>query len=704
MPKRPTRWSIVLGLALAVVPAASLRLRASEPARPPDTRREPVVETLHGVEVADPYGWLEDQASPPTRAWIDAENAYTDSVLGSRPGKEGIQRRLAELIKIDTVTVPFVRGGRYFFSKRRADQDLFVLHVRKGPRAADEVLLDPHRLSSDHTVSVSFEDVSVDGRVVAYGVRNGGEDEVTIRLLDVDTRQDLPDVLPRARYSGAALAADKTALYYSRLTPEGPRVFRHAMGSDTARDEEIFGKGYGPEKIIAVGVSDDGRWLLVEVHHGAAAKKVEVYVKDLRKKEPFVAVVNDLEANFSTAVAGDRMYLLTNWKAPHFRVMAADLADPRRERWKEVIPEGRSVIAAVAAAGGRLLVRRLEDVQPRLRVHDADGRAVRDVELPAIGSVGGVSGDWSQDEAFFSFSSLAQPLTIYRYDVPTGKSDVWARLSVPVRSDDVEIQQVWYASKDGTKIPMFVAHRKGIRLDGTNPTLLTGYGGFNLSQLPGFSARAAFWIESGGVYALPSLRGGGEFGEAWHEAGMLDKKQNVFDDFIAAAEWLVARGYTSPSRLAISGGSNGGLLVGAALTQRPELFRAVVCAYPLLDMLRYHRFLVASYWVPEYGSAADAAQFPVLRAYSPYHRVKPGERYPAVLFITGDGDTRVAPLHARKMAALLQASTGSDRPVLLHYDTKAGHSGGLPATKVIEDLTNEMLFLFGQLGMTPPVP
>ena len=689
-----------LGLSLALASGAALALGATEPSKPPDTRREPVVDTFHGVDIADPYRWLEDQDAAATREWIAAENAYTDAVLAPLPGRDLIRRRLTELIKIDTVSVPLVRGGRTFFSKRKADQDLFVLYVRPRAGAPDEVLLDPHGLSADHSVSVGFEDVSLDGRLLAYDTRNGGQDEVEIRFMDVDTRRDLPDTLPRARYSGVALSGDKSAVYYSRLTEAGPRVFRHAMGTEGGRDEEIFGKGYGPEKIIGVGVSDDGHWLVIEVHHGSAAKKVEVYVQDLRKRGPIVTVVNDLEASFGTAVGGERLHLLTNWNAPKFRVMAVDLADPRRERWKEVVAEGESVLTDVSTVAGRLFVRRLENVQPRLRIHEADGRPVRDVELPSIGAVSGVKGDWAQNEAFFSFSSLAQPPTIYRYDVAAGRSDVWARLAVPIRPDPVEIEQVWYASKDGTKVPMFVAHRKGIPLDGTHPTLLTGYGGFNLSQLPAFSARATFWIENGGVFALPNLRGGGEFGEAWHLAGMLDRKQNVFDDFIAAAEWLIAHKYTSPARLAISGGSNGGLLVGAAMTQRPDLFRAVVCSYPLLDMLRYHRFLVARYWVPEYGSADDTAQFPVLRAYSPYHHVRPGERYPAVLFITGDGDTRVAPLHARKMAALLQAN-GSDRPVLLHYDTKAGHSGGLPASKVIEDLTSEMLFLSWQLGMAP---
>jgi prolyl oligopeptidase len=366
-----------------------------------------------------------------------------------------------------------------------------------------------------------------------------------------------------------------------------------------------------------------------------------------------------------------------------------------------VVPEGKSVISGLSLAGGQVFVSRLEDVQPKIQSYTPDGKLARDVVLPGIGSTSGIAGDWALDEAFFSFSSFAQPQTIYRYRVATGKPEVWARLAVPVKPDAVEVRQVFFNSKDGTRVPMFVAHRKGLSLDGKRPTLLTAYGGFNQAQLPAFSARAAFWIENGGVYALANLRGGGEYGEAWHHAGMLEKKQNVFDDFIAAAEWLIANKYASRDTLAISGGSNGGLLVGAAMTQRPELFRAVVCSYPLLDMLRYHQFFVARYWVPEYGSADDPAQFQALRAYSPYHHVQKGVRYPAVLFISGDGDTRVAPLHARKMAALMQATTGSpaDRPVLLHYDTKAGHSGGLPASKQIEDLTQEMRFLFWQLGV-----
>ncbi|MFN2567100.1 MAG: prolyl oligopeptidase family protein [Gemmatimonadaceae bacterium] len=694
---------------LAVLATAPALLPAQQPAqqavrRPtvPESRRDSVVDSLHGVAIADPYRWLEEQDAPGTRAWIDRQNAYTDSVLGAIPGRERIERRLTELFRVDQVSVPFATGGRYFFSKRAADQDLSVLYVRRGRDGKDGVLVDPHSMSPDHTVSVNFMNVTPDGKLVAYAVRRGGEDEVSVRLLDVDSHQLLPDSLPRARYSGMSITPDRKHVYYSRLLRDGPRVFRHTIGADPTADVKIFGDGYGPEKIIGAGVTDDGRWLRISVSHGSAAKKTEIYVKDLARDGPIVPVVNDIEATFGGPIVGDRLFMVTNWNAPNNRVLAVDLRNPARAAWKEIVPEGKSPIAGVSPVGGRLFVDRIENVQTRVTIHDTTGRQTGELELPGIGAVGGVSGRWENPEAFFAFSSLAQPTTIYRYDVPTGRREVWAKLNVPVSRDNVEIKQVWYTSKDGTRVPMFVAHRTGLALDGSNATLLTGYGGFRSSQIPGFSQRAAFWIENGGVFALPNLRGGGEFGEAWHQAGMLDKKQNVFDDFIAAAEWLVANRYTSPPKLAISGGSNGGLLVGAAITQRPDLFRAAVITYPLLDMVRYHKFLVAGYWVPEYGSADSPEQFRYIHGYSPYHRVKPGTRYPAVLLVTGDADTRVAPLHARKMTALLQASTGSDpaeRPVILRYHTKAGHSGGLPVRQTVQNMADEMQFLFWQLGV-----
>jgi prolyl oligopeptidase len=699
MEPRPTFPSgVSLLRASAVVLWAAAAAVAADAPSPPATRTAEVVDTLHGVAVPDPYRWLEDQQAPEVRAWIDAQNAYTASVLDRRPGRDRIERRITELIKIETVSVPTVRGGRAYFTKRRADQEQAVLYVQKGD-APPEVLVDPQEISPDHSASVALLDVSPDGRLAAYGIRQGGQDELDVRVVDAQTRRTV-DSLPKARYSGLSITADDHGLYYSRQTREGPRVLRHRIGG-TQADEELFGKGYGPEKIIGADTSRDGRYLIVTVLHGSAARKSELYVQDLVKGTPLRPIVTDLDALFSGRIGGDTLFLRTNWNAPNYRVLAVDLRDPAREKWREVVPEGKSVISGLSAAGGQIFVSRLEDVQARVQSYTPDGKPVREVPRPGLGNMGGMAGDWDADEAFFTFSSFAQPQVIYRYSVSTGRTDVWARQSVPLKAEDVELRQVFYASKDGTRVPMFVGHRKGLPLDGRRPTLLTGYGGFNLAELPSFSPRAAFWIDSGGVFAVANLRGGNEYGEAWHRAGMLDKKQNVFDDFIAAAQWLIDNHYASPETLAITGRSNGGLLVGAALAQRPDLFRAVVCGYPLLDMVRYHLFFVAGYWVPEYGSSDDAAQFAVLRAYSPYHNLKSGVRYPGVLFTTGDGDTRVAPLHARKMTARMQAVTGSppDRPILLHYDTQAGHSAGVPASKQIEELSLEMRFLLWQLGV-----
>jgi prolyl oligopeptidase len=675
---------------------------------PPETRREAVKETVQGTEIVDPYRWLEDQTAPATRAWIDAQNAYTKSVLGGLPGRPALEKRLGELLKVDVIGIPTERRGTYFFSRRLADKDLPILFVRRGLRGKDEVLVDPLPLSADHSTSVSFADISQDGALVAYAVRQGGEDEVMVKLLEVGSRKELPDVLPQARYAGVGLTRDKKAIYYSKQTAEGPRVFRHRMGADPASDEKLFGDGYGPDKIISVGLSDDGRYLLIAVFHGSAASQTEVYFQDIESGGPITTVVNDVKARFFPSIAGDRMFLHTNWEAANGRVLSVDLKSPARAGWKTIVPEGRFAIQDASVAGERLFVRYLENVLPRVRIFDADGKPAGEISLPSIGSVGNVSGEWGKSEAFFTYQSFVVPTTIYRYDTATGARSVWARTEVPIESDRYEVAQVRYPSKDGTEIPMFLVHRKGLKRDGTSPALLTGYGGFTVSQTPAFSARAALWVERGGVYAVANLRGGSEFGEEWHKAGMLERKQNVFDDFIAAAQWLIDRKYTSSDKLAISGGSNGGLLVGAALTQRPELFGAVVCSYPLLDMVRYHKFLVAGYWVPEYGSSDSSEQFPYLYAYSPYHRVRAGTAYPAVLFITGDADTRVAPLHARKMTALLQADSADQeqRPILLHYDTKAGHSRGLntPVGKQIEDLTTELTFLFWQLGMLEQKP
>jgi prolyl oligopeptidase len=662
----------------------------------PETRRTAVVDTLHGVPVSDDYRWLEDQQSPDTRAWIDAQNVHTQSVLGALPGRTALQQRLNELLRVDAVSEPIERGGRYFFMRRAADQQLFVIYMREGAAGVDRKLIDPHGMSPDQRTSVALMGVTADGGVVTYSVRQGGEDEMEVRFFDVATGQDLEYRLPRARYFGAEMTPDRKAVYYSRYDSAGPRIRYHAMGSDPASDETIFGEGLGPDKIAASALTEDGHWLGIVVFHGAAADRTEVWYRDLRRGGPIRPLVNDIDARFFPTIAGDDVILQTNWNAPNGRLLRVSLARPERSQWREIVPQSNAVIEGVNTVGGRLFVNLLDSVRSHLVIYDIDGRRLSEIALPTLGSVPSVSGRWTSPEAFFTFTSFYVPPTTFRYDVSTGERTEWFKPRVPIHADSLQVDQVWYASKDGTRVPMFLVHRTDIALNGENPALLTGYGGFAVSLTPGFTPEAVITAERGGVFALANLRGGGEFGEEWHRAGMLDRKQNVFDDFIAAAEWLVAQRYTNPGRLGIVGGSNGGLLVGAALTQRPDLFQAVICEYPLLDMLRYHRFLVAQFWVPEYGSADVEAQFRPLLAYSPYQNVKDGTDYPAVLFITGDGDTRVAPLHARKMTARLQAATSGARPILLLYDTKSGHSGGAPVGKQIEDLTDMLQFFFSQ--------
>jgi prolyl oligopeptidase len=676
---------------LLLVPMASA-------ATMPKTRADNVTETLHGIVVKDPYRWLEDQTSPETRAWIDAQNAYTRSQLDPLPTRERLSRRLEALLKTDRFTAPRVENGRYFFLRRMAGQNQHALCLRRGRDGKDEVLLDPNTLFPEQTTSVFIADVSRDGKWLLYGTRLGGEDEFAVTILDVDAGKPLADHLPRARYSSLYLTADKTTLYYSKRLDEGARVYVHAVGSDSATDREIFGKGVKPEHEVDVDLSPDGRYLAFSISHGWG-KQTEIYLQDLRSKGPIAPIVNDIDAEFSGAFGAGQLFLKTNWQAPNGRIFAVDLAKPARANWHEIVKESASVIEEFTAAGGSLAVKYLENVNSRVRIVDTAGKHIRDIAFPTLGTVTGMAGRWDVDETFYTFASFAQPPTTYRYQMASGKQDVWARIDVPVDPAQFEVKQVWYESKDKTRIPMFLVHKKGLALDGNRPTLLYGYGGFLVNLTPFFSADAVVWAEQGGVFAVPNIRGGGEFGEKWHRAGMLEKKQNVFDDFIAAGEWLTHNGYTKPERLAIQGGSNGGLLVGAVMIERPDLVRAVVCEYPLLDMVRYQRFLIAPLWVPEYGSSEEAKPFEFIYKYSPYHHVKDGGKYPAVLFVTGDSDTRVAPLHARKMTARMQAANGSDRPILLHYDTKSGHSGGMPVTQQVADQTDILSFLLWQLGV-----
>jgi prolyl oligopeptidase len=695
---RHPMWWIRCGVVVTIV-STVVACEPSGAKSPPPTRRDNVVEIIHGVEIVDPYRWLEDQESPETRAWIDAQNEYSHSLLDGLPSRGAIQNRLGELMRIDRESAPIERNGRFFIWKKAADDDLWILYLRRGLDGRDEVLLDPHGLSPDHTTTVNISDISSDGRVLAYGIRLGGEDEVEIRLMDVDTRADLPDRLPRGLYRSLSFTKDAGSFYYGRRDREtGVRIFHHRIGTDPAEDTEVFGEGYGPDKWVFASVSDSGRYLLFYVGHGWA--RSELYIKDLVTDGPITPIVNDIDASFDPQFAGDRLIVMTDWEAPTRRILSIDPSRPDRARWREIVPPAADAIQDFSLVGGRLFVHYLHDVASRISVFTPDGEALGEIPLPGLGSANAPSGRWDSETAFFGYQSFTTPRTIFHYDVGTGEAEPWARDAVPFDSELYQVRQTWYHSKDGTRVPMFIVHRKDLQPDGDTPTLLYGYGGFNVSLTPRFSTTAALWVERGGVYALANIRGGGEFGEEWHRAGMLENKQNVFDDFIAAAEWLIDNNYTNPSKLAIQGGSNGGLLVGAALTQRPELYRAVLCAYPDLDMVRYYQFENNNApAVLEYGNGADPEQFPFLYAYSPYHRVVPGTEYPAVLLTTGDADTRVPPLQARKMTALLQYSTGSDHPVLLLYDTKAGHSGGKPFAKVVEDLSLEIAFLFWQLGV-----
>jgi len=689
---------IAIAFVLLALAACSTTTQPTQPARPavPVSEVKPVTETIQGVTITDPYRWLEDQNSPETRDWINRENAYTDTVLANLPDKARFADRIESLLKTDQMSFPIVRNGRYFFTKRPAGQDLFSIYMRESATGPDILLIDPAPMSPKHTTNVGIDDVSEDGKTLAYYVRQGGADETEIRFYDVDGRHDFGAPLPTARYFGVSLTPDGKTAYFTRYTGKDQHVYRRpASGGD---EQALFGEGYGPDKIVGTGISDDGKYLLINVAYGSAAKKSEIYFKDLSADGPIQTVVNDLDSRFSVDEANGKLILTTNWEAPNDRVMITDVAAPARANWKELVPENKNAaLQGVSTAGGKLYLRYLENVQPRVIGYTLDGQRQEEIKFDTLGTVSNVVGRWDSPIAFYSFSSFATPLTIYSYDASSHQSSQFFRVNAPVNSADFNVEQVWYTSKDGTRIPMFIMYKKGLQRNGTNPTFLTGYGGFLLSQLPTFSSNAVTWAENGGVYAVANLRGGGEFGEAWHHAGMLQNKQNVFDDFESAAQYLIDQHYTSPQHLGISGGSNGGLLVTAFLTQRPDLVKAVVCSYPLIDMIRYHRFLVAKFWVPEYGSSEDPEQFKWIYAYSPYQHVVKGTNYPAVLFISGDSDTRVAPLHARKMTAMMQADRGSRNPVLLRYHVSSGHSGGEPLKEQVNNQAENLGFLMWQL-------
>jgi prolyl oligopeptidase len=671
---------------------------------PPPTKVDPVTETVHGVTITDPYRWLEDAKSPATREWLTTQMKYTEDYLSQVKVRPEIVKRLTELERVESYSIPIERGEKYFFKRRLAEENQGSIYVRQGLKGTDEKLVDARNLSADQNTSAGIADVSKDGSLLVYEIREGGADEQSVHLLDVKTKAGLPDVLPAARYAGVALAPDAKGLYYGKLEKSGSLVFYHQLGTPVSNDTMIFGKSFGdetlgPMDLIYPEVTENGRYLIIHVGHGVPAKRVDIYVKDLRAPDgAFRPVIHGIDNRFQPENYGDDLYVLTDYQAENYRVVKVSLANPAVESWKTIVPEGKDVISGISIGGGKLFATGLHDVITQTRVFTLEGKQVGSISYPTLGSASDVYGREDSNHSFYSFESFTIPPTIYHYDVATGKTEVFAKPHVPFDSSQYEVRQVFYNSKDRTRVPMFISAKKGTPQNGQTPTLMFAYGGFNLSRVPEWNPEYAWWMEQGGFFAQPNLRGGGEYGEAWHKAGMFEKKQNVFDDFFAAARYLVDNKYTSPAHLAIRGRSNGGLLMGAAMTQHPEMFGAIWCGYPLLDMLRYQNFLIGRWWTSEYGSAETAEQFPYLVKYSPYHNVKKGVKYPAIMFFTGDSDTRVDPLHARKMTALMQADTGSDRPVLLHYELKAGHSSGVSITQLVNDTADELAFLWNETG------
>ncbi|HET9306965.1 MAG TPA: prolyl oligopeptidase family serine peptidase [Candidatus Sulfotelmatobacter sp.] len=684
----------------------------SKVAEPPVTEKKPVIDIFHGTKVLDNYRWLEDGNNPQTQKWVEQEMAYTRALLDPLPGRAAIQKRLTELLSIGIVTAPQLAGRHYFYMKREGMQNQPILYVRDSLNGADRVLVDANRLAADGTVALDWFQPSEFGKYVAYGTSPSGSEMSTLHIVETKTGTILPDTIERTRAASIAWLHDNAGFYYTRYPKKGEvpagqemynrHVYFHLLGSDAETDDLVFGEGRDAEDWPNVQLSNDGRWLLITVEQGWT--KSELFLMDLKSERPPSRLTTGKDFLYRGDVYDGKVYITTNEDAPRYRVFVTDVGNFDREAWKEIIPQSDAVLQGAAVFGGKLFTQYEQNASSQLKIFDLEGKKLSDVTLPAIGTVFGTGGRWDRDELFYGFQSFTFAPSIYRYDLKAGATSLWTKVDVPsIDPSAYEVGQEWFQSKDGTRVPMFVVHKKGVQKTGKNPTLLTAYGGFNVSLTPTFSRTAYLWMEHGGVYAVANLRGGAEFGEDWHRAGMLEKKQNVFDDMIAAAEHLISEKYTDKHHLAIQGGSNGGLLMGAMMTQRPDLFRAVVCQVPLLDMLHYQDFQIAKLWIPEYGTAEKADQFKWLYAYSPYHHVKEGTEYPAVLFMTADTDTRVDPMHAKKMAAEMQAEARNGgsrtRPILLRIESKAGHGAGKPVTKQIEEFTDVYSFLFWQLGV-----
>jgi prolyl oligopeptidase len=697
-------------LLIALMPAFAL---AADVLNYPTTRKDDKVsDDYHGTKVADPYRWLEDDNSEDTKGWVRAQNEITFGFLKAIPKREEIRERLQKAWNYERTGIPFERGGKWFLSRNSGLQNQSVLYVADSLDAEPRELLDPNTLSEDGTTSLTETAPSEDGKLLVYGVSKAGSDWQEFRVKDIATGKDTDDLIEWVKFSGASWAKDGSGFYYSRypkpkkgaaLTAanKNQTVYFHKLGTKQSDDKVIYARPDHPSWGLHASVTDDGRYLAYYVTEGTDPKN-RFYYQDLGKHgAKVVELLNDFDASYSLIDnVGSVFYFHTDLDAPRYRVIAIDVGNPAKKNWREIIPQNTHKLESVSCVGDQLLCEYLQDAKSAMTAYDMQGKKLRDIELPGIGTIGGFGGRRADKGTHYAFTSFTTPGAIYHYDIASGKSTLWKQPKVDFDAAPYETRQVFVTSKDDTKVPMFLVHKKGLKLDGANATLLYGYGGFDISLTPNFSIGRAIWLELGGVYALANLRGGGEYGAEWHLAGTKLRKQNVFDDFIACAEWLQKEGYTSPKKLAIMGGSNGGLLVGACMTQRPELYGAALPAVGVMDMLRFHKFTIGWAWKSDYGSSEKADEFKAIYAYSPLHNLKPGTHYPATLVTTADHDDRVVPAHSFKFAARLQECQAKDAPpVLIRIETSAGHGAGTALTKVIEETADEWAFLWKVLGM-----